>query len=675
MSPRAPESVDVPEIARRIYPGLFSNSLEHFRLLCSLAIMRLHLGAATKLRQIMARAATIAHSDIENLVIAAPLFRFALETMPDDPDALLALGTICISTGQIESARSFFTRSIGIGQTNAAARVGLGSAESRRAALQSAAAFYAKALMTVPDQPGILTSSAILLQQLGRTDGAITLLKRAISKQPDNMAPQLALGNIYYAAGHDSEAVECYLSALQTYPREPEVHNNLANVLLRQGHLDRAVAHYRTAIDIKPDYADAHGNLGNALLESNRLDESIAQNRRALALKPTRYESYNNLGIAYQALGQFAEATTAFELALQLAPDEAPAHLNLANMAKFAPNDRRLPQLKRLLAHVDQLDTQKQIAAHFAMAKALSDLGDHDDAFGHLKTANRLKRSTFVYDGAQQLAAFRNLSATFSREFIDRFAGCGDPSWSPIFIVGMPRSGTTLIEQVLASHSQIFGAGELETFKSIVGQCLTPSSPIDASPDLVTTLSREQITDIGQAYTKAVQALAPDAQRIADKMPLNFMFVGLIHLALPKAKIIHMRRDPLDNCVSCFSLLFAGQQPFAYDLAELGHYYRGYEAVMDHWRAILPPDVMIDVRYEDLVDDLPGVAGRVLAHCGLDWEDTCRDFQVTQRPVRTASLMQVRQPLFRTSVGSWRRYDKFLGPLRKALAMDSAATP
>jgi Sulfotransferase family len=269
----------------------------------------------------------------------------------------------------------------------------------------------------------------------------------------------------------------------------------------------------------------------------------------------------------------------------------------------------------------------------------------------------------------------QNVADRFAPDFFRKAAGHGDDSWAPIFIVGMPRSGTTLMEQVLASHSKVFGAGELETFKELVGECAQRRKVPPAYPDLVALLPPEEMTELGRQYTTRVRALAPEAAHIVDKMPLNFLFVGLIHAAFPRARIINTRRDPLDNCVSCYSLLFTGAQPFAYDLAELGHYYRGYERVMEHWHKVLPPGILMDVQYEDLVDDLEGVSRRVLAHCGLDWEDACLDFHRTERTVRTASLMQVREPIYRRSIGSWRRYEKHLGPLCAALGIDHAAPP
>jgi hypothetical protein len=343
-------------------------------------------------------------------------------------------------------------------------------------------------------------------------------------------------------------------------------------------------------------------------------------------------------------------------------------------MGRFKAGDRRLPGLQKLLSEVESLDVDNQIAAHFAMGKALGDLGQYHDAFRHLLKGNALKRRTIDYDEPQRLAMFENIRTKFSQDFMKAGSGGGDTSWSPIFIVGMPRSGTTLLEQVLASHSKVFGAGELETFKEAIAECVTSHGISPAYPDLAAALSRDQIRELGEIYTTRVRALAPEAERIVDKMPLNFAFVGLIHLALPNARFINMRRDPLDTCVSCFSLLFSGSQPFAYDLAELGRYYRGYEAVMEHWHKVLPPGAMIDVQYEDLVDDLEGAARRILRHCDLDWEDACRDFHDTKRAVRTASLMQVREPVYRRSIGTWRRYAEFLEPLGQALGVDIRAS-
>jgi tetratricopeptide (TPR) repeat protein len=604
---------------------------------------------------------------------AEPLFSIVLAVRPGHFGSLLALGSICAVTNRPDDAKRYLGQAIAADKDAAEAHGSLGAVHTSAGDLDAAAACYDKALALAPDHPGIHYGYAMLLQSLGRNAEAIEHLRQALSGRPDHLEAHFALGNLLYAGGQDAGAMECYLRVLQLSPRHPETHNNLGNVYQRQGQMERAIAHYQTAIEISPSYADAYGNLGNAYLVLDRLEESIETNRRALELKPSRFGSHNNHGVAFQALGRFEEAERAFQQALELAPKEASVHLNLANMGRFKAGDRRLPGLRKLLSEVEALDVDNQIAAYFAMGKALGDLGRYQEAFRHLLQGNALKRRTFVYDEPQRLAMFENIRTTFTQDFIKARAGGGDPSWSPIFIVGMPRSGTTLMEQVLASHSKVFGAGELETFKDALSECVNSQGIVPAYPALAGALPQDQIRQLGETYTTRVRARAPEAERIVDKMPLNFVFAGLIHLALPNARFINLRRDPLDTCVSCFSLLFTGSQPFAYDLAELGRYYRGYEATMEHWHKVLPPGVMIDVHYEDLVDDLEGAARRVLRHCDLDWEDTCRDFHDTKRAVRTASLMQVREPVYRRSIGAWHRYSEFLEPLGQALGVDIRA--
>ena len=325
---------------------------------------------------------------------------------------------------------------------------------------------------------------------------------------------------------------------------------------------------------------------------------------------------------------------------------------------------------ERAARDLDAMTADQQINLHFALAKAYADLRRHELAFRHLLAGNALKRRQTEYDEAVTLGKLARSRAVFTPELVGGLRGFGDPSRRPVFIVGMPRSGTTLVEQVLASHSQVFGAGELEHFSRAAASVCEPSGATVPYPEMLATITGERLRVLGTRYLASASAVAPRAaaaERITDKMTANFRLVGLIHLALPGARIIHVRRDPADTCFSCFSKLFAGEQAFTYDLGELGRYYRAYEALMAHWRAILPPDAMLEVQYEELIADFEPQARRLLAHCGLEWEDACLAFHKTQRPVRTASATQVRQPIYRSSVGRWRPYEPWLGRLRNAL--------
>jgi Sulfotransferase family len=250
--------------------------------------------------------------------------------------------------------------------------------------------------------------------------------------------------------------------------------------------------------------------------------------------------------------------------------------------------------------------------------------------------------------------------------------GAGEPSSAPIFIIGMPRSGTTLIEQIMASHPHMFGAGELPNLSEIATAISPTNGPAPPFPDVMFDVSPEHLRLLGSRYVAGIRRLAPTARHIIDKMPSNFLFAGFIHVLLPNARIIHAMRDPTDTCLSCFSKLFTAGQHFSYDLAELGRYYRHYQILMSHWRRILPPGRILDVRYEDVVVDLEGQARRIITHCGLEWDPRCLDFHKTRRPVHTASAIQVRQPLYRGAVGRAQRYSRFLEPLLAELSRDGA---
>jgi hypothetical protein len=293
------------------------------------------------------------------------------------------------------------------------------------------------------------------------------------------------------------------------------------------------------------------------------------------------------------------------------------------------------------------------------LGKAYDEVGRPAKAFGHWLAGNALKRQQIGYNEATTLAELDQVRSVYTSEFIQASRGAGHPSSVPIFIIGMPRSGTTLIEQILASHPRVFGAGELHDLSAAVESTLVGSGGPPGP--------RQRMQDIGAHYVAAIERLAPRANRITDKMPQNFIFAGLIHMALPNAAIIHTIRDPMDTCLSCFSIMFTSKQDFTYDLAELGRYYRHYQDLMAHWHRVLPPGRILDVRYEDVVNDLEGQARRIVTHCGLDWDPQCLAFHETERVVRTASAVQVRQPIYKDAVGHWHRYEEFLAPVMAEL--------
>ncbi len=477
-----------------------------------------------------------------------------------------------------------------------------------------------------------------------------------------------------HQAGRLAEAIARYEQILSLKPDLPEVHNNMGLALAELGRLDEAVEAYRRAIALRPDNPEALCNFGVALADLDRCDEAEAKFRRAIALDPGFAGAYNNLGLILKETGRAVEAGRAAEQAIRLSPKNASYYDNLAAVRSFAAGDRYVTALEALAADAASLSAVNRMHLHFALAKAYEHLGRSESAFRQLLAGNALKRAQIAYDEAATLASMDRTRALFTREFIKDRQGSGEQSAVPLFIVGMPRSGTTLIEQILASHPEIFGAGELRLFEQAadaIGDALPLSPPF---PEMVLDMSAERFRTLGARYLDKLVQRAPGAARITDKMPANFLFAGLIHLALPNAAIIHAIRDPLDTCASCFAVHFTRGQPHTYDLAELGRYYRHYRALMAHWHRVLPPGRIIDVHYEELVGDLEGVARRIIAHCGLAWDARCLDFHRTERSIRTASATQVRQPIYKSSVGRWRRYENFVGPLVAELAPAHAAS-
>ena len=500
-----------------------------------------------------------------------------------------------------------------------------------------------------------------VLQAQGNLNEAAACYERALALKPHWAEIQSNLGNILLAQGKLDEAAACQERALALKPDFSEAHNNLGNVRKAQGKLDEAAACYERALALKPDYISAHNNLGNAFVTQDRIDEAVAHYERALALKPDHAEAHNNLGNIFKDQGKFDDAMAHYGRAIAIRPDYAEAHFNRAEIKTFHRGDADLAALEALAGR-DDLPADKALYIHFALAKALEDSGDYARAFEHLRKGNALKRRQIHYDETAVLELFQRISTVFDSSLFDRFQGEGDPSSVPIFVLGMPRSGSTLIEQILASHPQIHGAGELTDLEMAANTVLSAAIASSVS-GVRSALDGATLRRLGQAYLARLPALADGKVRIVDKLPGNFLHIGLIRLILPNARIIHTMRDPIDTCVSCYSKLFTSGQHFSYDLAELGRYYRRYSELMTHWRSVLPPGAMLDVSYEDVVDDLEGQARRLIDYCGLPWDDRCLDFHKTSRPVKTASAVQVRKPLFRSSLQRWRKYETGLAPL------------
>ena len=464
----------------------------------------------------------------------------------------------------------------------------------------------------------------------------------------------------HHRAGRLEEAVSLYMRVLFLKPDHAHAHCNVGTALAAQGRVAEARIHYENAVVLNPDYADAHNNLGVLLAGQGNLDDARMHYERAIAIDRAHAEAHNNLGNIFKKLGNFNDAMVRHERALTIRPDFGEAHYSRADIKTFHPGDADLAALE-VLADRDDLSEINATFINFALAKALEDTQDYARAFQHLRKANALKRRQINYDETRFTRLFQSASAVFDKSLFDRFKGTGNPSSVPVFVLGMPRSGSSLVEQILASHPQIQGAGELTALDATLTSILTAAGL--QYPECVPVLDCAALERLGSSYLSLLPALEEGKARITDKSPGNFLNIGLIRLILPNARIIHTMRDPVDTCISCYSRYFASGVSFSYDLEELGRYYRSYRELMTHWQSVLPPGAILHVAYEDVVNDLEGQARRLIDYCGLPWDDRCLHFHANSRPVRTASAVQVRQPLFRSSLERWRRYESGIAPL------------
>jgi Tfp pilus assembly protein PilF len=502
-----------------------------------------------------------------------------------------------------------------------------------------------------------------------RVDDAIACFRRAVGLQPGLSVAQANLGLLLGATGQHAAAEAPLRAALAALPANPALHNALGTALQALNRPAEAEACFLAALAVQAHFAPAHANLGLLLQDRGELELAIAHYRQALASAPDHAQALNNLGNCLRQQGALDEARETFERLLALRPHQLEAHCNLAQLKTYRPGD---PQVDAFLAQrhrLPSLPEHGRIRYWFTAGKMLEDQGRFDESFAAYAEGNRLKRAQTPWDEDTQFDIQRRVVATFTRELLRRHTGDdGEPVDGPVpvFIVGMPRSGTSLLEQVLATLPGVHGAGELTDLTEVLQSAADDHPPGEFRfPESLAGYSTAEFRRLGRRYAARLRRLAPQATHVVDKLPANFIHLGLIHLMLPNARIVHAMRDPMDSCFSCYSQLFNGDNlAFAYDLQTLGRYWQEYDAMMRHWHAVLPPGRVLDLPYETLVADFEQQARRLVAHLGLPWDERCLGFHAHQRVVKTASVAQVRRPLYRSSVARWKAFERHLGPLQ-----------
>ncbi|MEP6501989.1 MAG: sulfotransferase [Betaproteobacteria bacterium] len=545
---------------------------------------------------------------------------------------------------------------------------GLQAAGDSRA--EDAIAAFRQAVALRPDFVAALADLGLLLVATGRHAQAEPHLHSALATLAVDANLRNALGVAQEAMKRYPEAERTYRAALATQAEHPEAHANLGNCLRRLGRHDEARAHCLRAIELKPDFAVAHFNLGVLLQDLNQHGDAIAHYRRALACHPGHIGTLNNLGACLKTQGRLADARDAFERVLALQPHHVEAHCNLSQLKTYASDDPQIDALLSQRQRLPSLPEHGRIRYWFAVGKMLEDAGRFDESFDAYAQGNRLKHAVTPWDAGAHLDLRRRIATTFTRAVVAR--GDADEEADgpiPVFIVGMPRSGTSLLEQVLATLPGVHGAGELTWLTEVLHEAAggLPDGDTRLLESLVES-STAVLRGLGRRYVERLRTLAPQATHVVDKLPANFLHVGLIHLMLPHARIVRAMRDPMDACFSCWSRLFgADNLPYTYDLDALAQYWLGYDETMRHWREVLPEGRMLDMPYETLVADFENQARRLVAYLGLPWDERCLGFHANPRVVRTASHAQVRRPIYRTSVARWKPFERHLTRLLQAV--------
>jgi tetratricopeptide (TPR) repeat protein len=565
----------------------------------------------------------------------------------------------------------------------------------------------ARALLALHPDAGMLWK--ILSVALMRQDkDALAALRRTVQLMPADAEAHGNLGLALHDRGQWAEALPSLLHSLGVQPGDAQVSAAAANVLNHLGNerrdagqLREAVAHYRRAIELDPARAESHCNLGNALLDARRIDEAAASCmeavaldpssalarvslatvfrlqarageaeagcRTALSLDPGYVEALSLLGELLADQGRFSEAEQLFQRALALDPDFPFAYCSIAAHRKMTGADTAwLDGARSLLAKQPPL--RHAINLHYALGKYFDDVERYDQAFSHFRQAHELTGSYGSrYDAQKLTRRIDRLISIFDEPFLSASRGRGSSSTLPVFVLGMPRSGTSLAEQILASHPAVFGAGELVFWDAV--------SQAQEAQGLAADAVEARLPGIAADYLERLKPLSGGAARVIDKMPVNFLSAGLIHAALPEARIIHMRRHPLDTCLSIYFQNFFNMGAYANQLDHLADYYRQYQRITDHWRSVLPPTRLLEVPYEGLVEDTEGWTRRMLDFIGLPWDPRCLRSHEADRIVITASRWQVRQKIHGQSVGRWRNYQRHLGPLRRLVDPSAPILP
>lgn len=671
-----------------------------------------------------------AHQKNGQLPQAESVLRDILAAVPDHAPALHLLGVVAHQAGNTDSAVALIERAIAADGNNAlyhanigemyrrtgnleqaikhgqaavalapdmvAAHANLGIAYYDREEMEKAERAHEEALALNPRFAPSLNNMGSILRHRNEPQAALDYFRRAVDADATYLDAQNNLAEILTRLEQPREALAILDAVLKKNPRFDSAHTNMGQAFLALGQEEQCRKAFMRALTVNPDSVAAYAGYTLAMLEFHRLDEGIVTARKLMDMVPDKPDAFSMLGSLLVAKGETEEAEAAYKQALDIDPAYRPARMgmghilmekgdlagaedlfracmadekgdafavySLVQVKKIKEGDPEIEILEREAERLKGpiLDS-RAISLNFALGKMYDDLGQYEKGFPYYIEGCRIKRKRFNYSMEEKEAVTQRTKNIFTKEFIAQNRGRGHDDATPIFVLGMPRSGTTLTEQIIASHPSVFGAGELPDLSRMM------FSDNSSFLDKIQGLKPGDLASWGRRYAESIRRFSADAPHITDKMPGNYHYLGFIPLILPRAKIVHVSRHPLDTCLSCFTRSFSHGQANTYDLTEIGHAYKCYKDLMDHWQAVLPEGSFYNIRYETLVDDTENEARKLIEYCGLEWDESCLAFYKNTRKIRTASVTQVRQPIYKTSKERWRNYEKFLGPLIAAL--------
>ena len=594
---------------------------------------------------------------------AVKRLKHILRSFPDFPPAVEELGNALLAQNKPDQAIDAFQQALKINPENAAVMIKLGKIYSKLGRKDEANEMYQSALALEPTKERVATAAQAFAR--GQTEEAEKICRQVLREHPNEVDAMRLLASIANKLEQRDDAIILLERAVELKPKFAGAWADLAETYTESEKFGEALDAVQRVIKLQPNMPFGHMIRGSILGKKDDHEGAINAFKEALEIEPEHIGSNMGLGNTLKTIGRYDEAVKSYKKCIEAQPLFSEAYWSLANLKTYSFDD---DEIKNMEKHVQSQDLTPASKAffHIAIANAKEKQMKYGEAWYHFHTGNELRRTSEIYDSVTTQVTHDALIETFDEEFVNSTKGSGCQSDAPIFILGLPRSGSTLIEQILASHSRVEGTRELPDI-SLLGRRLTKSKPPGVKyPDAVKHMTDEEKIEYGESYLETSKRYRTDKPRFIDKMPNNFAHIGFIKTILPNAKIINAKRHPLDSCVSSFKQLFYKGQSWSYDLFEIGEYYLEYQRMMDHWHSLYPGEIY-DIQYENIVNNQEDESRALIQYCGLDWEDSCLRFYENKRSVNTASSEQVRQPIYKGAMYAWKNYESEIGALKDIL--------